>query len=153
MKKLLIILLFFPLISFSQDYLVFVGDKSYSSSQGFTFDNKYDDVLVSFIKTDNGAALYLQTLYIYDDNPKINKPLTLYLANGDVIISKSAMATDYVDNDCFSIYPLTADDISALKENDLVRIRFTISPNDSYEEDINRFASSDEDTSESLKDF
>ena len=32
MKKLTLILLFIPLISFGQDYLVFVGDKSYTSS-------------------------------------------------------------------------------------------------------------------------
>tara|TARA_Y100000813_G_C23925292_1_gene240877 strand:+ start:115 stop:576 length:462 start_codon:yes stop_codon:yes gene_type:complete len=153
MKKLTLLLLFIPLISFGQDYLVFVGDKSYTSSEGFTFDNRYDDVFVSFVKTDNGDAIYLQTNYIYDDNPKINKLLTLYLGNGDVLTSKSAMATDYVDKDCISIYPLTESDISALKVHDLIRIRFTISPSTPYSDDINRFASSDKDTSESLKDF
>ncbi len=153
MKNLFLLLLLIPLISFSQDYLVFVGDKSYTSSYGLTFDNIYDDVFVSFVKTDNGDAIYLETNYIYDDNPKIIKPLTLYLSNGDVLISKSAMVTDYVDKNCISIYPLTESDISALKVYDLIRIRFTISPSSSYRDDINRFASSDEDTSESLKDF
>ena len=152
MKKL-ILLLFIPLASFSQDYLAFVGDKSYPSTESFTFDNRYDDVFVSFVKTDNGDGIYLQTNYIYDDNPKINKILTLYLGNGDVLTSKSAMVTDYVDKDCMSIYPLTKEDISALKEEKLIQVRFTISPSASYGQDINRFARTDEDTRESLKDF
>tara|TARA_B100001287_G_scaffold275516_1_gene283307 strand:+ start:1604 stop:2068 length:465 start_codon:yes stop_codon:yes gene_type:complete len=154
MKKLIILLLFIPLVSFSQDYLAFVGDKSYPSTQGFEFYNKYDEVFVSFVKTDEGSAIYIATNYIYGDIAKINKPLTLYLANGDVLISKSASATDYVDKDCISIYPLTADDISALKQHDLIRIRFTITEtNTGGDEDINRFASYEDDTSESLKDF
>ena len=157
MKKLLFLLVFIPLVSFSQDYLAFVGDKSYRSSEGFTFDNKYDDVLISFVKTDEGNAIYLKTNYIYSDNPKITKKLTLYLANGGVIISESASVTDYADKDCISLYPLKESDISALKEHDLVRVRFTITdPNMQMmggEGDINRYASSDEDTSEALKDF
>ena len=139
MKKLILIL-FIPLVSFSQDYLVFVKDKSYRSSEGFRFDNEYDDLIVSFVKTDNGDAIHINTLYIIGDTPVINKPLTLFLANGDVIISKSASVTDYVDRDCISIYPLTADDISALKQHDLVGIRFTITQTyaSGGEKDVNR---------------
>ncbi len=153
MKKLLFLLVFIPLVSFSQDYLAFVGDKSYPSSEGFKFKNNKDDVLLSFVKTDNGTAVYLSTYFLFDP-ATIRKQLSLFLANGDVINSKSAMKTDYVDQNCVALYPLTESDVSALKEHNLIRIRYTITRTKiTGNVDINRFASSDEDTSEALKDF
>ena len=153
MKKLLILLLL-PLFSFSQDYLVFVGDKSYSSSQTIEFENSNDDVYISFVKTDNGDALYIQTYYIFDP-ASIHKQLALYLGNGDVLTSKKASKTDYVDTNCIAIYPLTKEDISALKEHRLIQVRFTITQTyaTGEEKDVNRFASTDEDTREYLKGF
>ena len=155
MKKLLFLLLFIPLMSFGQDYLAFVGDKSYPSSEGVKFKNPKDDVLVSFVKTDKGTAVYLSTFFLFDP-AKIHKQLSLFLGNGDVITSKSAMRTDYVDQNCIALYPLTESDVSALKEHNLIRIRYTITrtyaTGDS--KDINRFASTTETSlSESLKDF
>ena len=154
MKKLLIILLFIPLISFSQDYLIFVGDKSYSSSKPVKFENKDNDVYVSFVKTDNGDAMYIDTRFIFDP-AKIHKQLTLFLGNGDVLTSKKASKTDYVDESCMAIYPLTTADISALKEHQLIQVRFTITRTyvTGESKDINRFARTDEDTREYLKDF
>ena len=153
MKKLLVLLLL-PLFSFSQDYLVFVGDKSYPSSKPIEFENKENDVYISFVKTDDGDALYIQTYYLYDP-ASINKQLALYLGNGDVLTSKKASKTDYVDDNCIAIYPLTKEDVSALKEQQLIQVRFTITETyaSGREKDINRFARTDEDTRESLKDF
>ena len=143
-----------PLFSFSQGYLVFVGDKSYPSSKPIEFENKQNDVYISFVKTNDGDALYIQTYYLYDP-ASINKQLALYLGNGDVLTSKKASKTDYVDDNCIAIYPLTKEDVSALKEQQLIQVRFTIT--ETYasggEKDINRFARTDEDTRESLKDF
>ena len=160
MKKLLFLLLFIPLISFGQDYLSFIGDKSYPSTEGFKFKNNASDVLLSFVKTEinrsspSGTAVYLSTFYLFDP-AKIKKQLTLFLDNGDVINSYNAIKTDYVDQNCIALYPLTESDVSALKEHNLIRIRYTItrtySTGDS--EDINRFASNDENISEALKDF
>ena len=154
MKKLLIILLFIPLISFSQDYLAFVGDKSYSSSKLIEFENNKDDVYISFIKTDYGDALYIQTYYLFDP-ASIHKPLALYLGNGDVLTSKKASKTDYVDTNCIAIYPLTKEDISALKEQQLIQVRFTITQTyaSGGEKDVNRFARTNEDTREYLEGF
>ena len=153
MKKLLVLLLL-PLFSFSQDYLVFLGDKSYPSSKPIEFENKENDVYISFVKADDGDALYIQTYYLFDP-ASINKQLALYLGNGDVLTSKKASKTDYVDDNCIAIYPLTKEDVSALKEQQLIQVRFTIT--ETYasggEKDINRFARTDEDTRESLKDF
>ena len=154
MKKLLVLLLFIPLISFSQDYLIFVGDKSYSSTKPIEFENAKDDVYISFVKTDEGDALYIQTYYLYEP-ASINKQLALYLGNGDVLTSKKASKTDYVDDNCIAIYPLTKEDVSALKEQQLIQVRFTISQTyaSGGGKDVNRFASTDEDTREYLKDF
>tara|TARA_B100001250_G_C19308061_1_gene574954 strand:+ start:52 stop:504 length:453 start_codon:yes stop_codon:yes gene_type:complete len=136
MKKLVLLLLFIPLVSIGQN-LAFIGEKSYPSSEMFVFDNKYDDLYLSFIKDNDRTMIYLVTNYIFDSNAKVNKQLTLYLDNGKVITSNSASGTDYVDKDCISIYPLTQSDISELSKNNLVRIRYIIS--EAYK-DINRFA-------------
>tara|TARA_X000000950_G_C13878880_1_gene646009 strand:+ start:222 stop:683 length:462 start_codon:yes stop_codon:yes gene_type:complete len=153
MKKL-VLLLFIPLISFSQDYLVFVGDKSYPSTQIIEFENKEDDVYISFVKTDNGDALYIQTYYLFDP-ASIHKQLTLYLENGDALVSKKASKTDYVDKNCIAIYPLTKEDVSILKEKKLIQVRFTITQTyaSGEEDDVNRFARTNEDIREYLKDF
>ena len=153
MKKLLILLLF-PLFSFSQDYLIFVGDKSYSSSKPIEFQNRDNNVWISFVKTDDGDAMYIDTRFIFEP-AKIHKQLTLFLGNGDVLTSKKASKTDYVDESCMAIYPLTTEDMSALKEHQLIQVRFTITRTyvTGESKDINRFASTDEDTREYLKDF
>ena len=150
MKKLILLLLI-PLFSLGQDYLVFLGDKSYQSSVGFIFDNQYDDVNLSFVKTEQGTAVYLNTFYLYDENAKIRKQLSLFLDNGDVIKSERAYKTDYVDKHCISLYLITENDVSKLKQHNLIRIRYTIS--DSYEGEINRSARNDEFTGDALKDF
>ena len=153
MKKLLVLLLL-PLFSFSQDYLVFVGDKSYPSSKPIEFENNKNNVWISFVKTDDEDAIYLNSYFF--EAASINKQLVLYLGNGDVITSEKAYKTDYVDENCISLYPLTKEDISALKEHRLVQVRFTITINFGVsirEKDINRFASTDKDTREYLTDF
>ena len=154
MKNLFILLLLIPLISFSQDYLVFVGDKSYPSTQIIEFDNEQNDVYISFVKTHNEYAIYIRTYYLHDP-ASIYKQITLYLENGDVITSKKASKIDYVDINCIAIYPLTKEDISILKEQQLIQVRFTITRTDGIgrEEDINRFARTYEDIREYLKDF
>jgi hypothetical protein len=153
MKKILILLLL-PLFSYSQDFLIFVGDNSYSSSQPIAFENSKNDVYLSIVKTDNGDAIYIQTMPLFEP-ASIHKQLVLYLGNGDVITSKKASKTDYVDQNCIALYPLTKEDISALKEHRLIRVRFTITQTyfSGRDNDVNRFASTDEDTREYLKDF
>jgi hypothetical protein len=41
-----------PALAFSQN-LVFIGENSYPSSKVLVFENKYDDVEISFIRDEN----------------------------------------------------------------------------------------------------
>ena len=49
MKKLILLLLFIPLVSFGQD-LAFIGEKSYPSTVEFGFENPEAPLWVQFIK-------------------------------------------------------------------------------------------------------
>ena len=125
MKKLILLLLFIPLVSFGQD-LAFIGEKSYPSTVEFGFDNSEALLFVQFIKDNENINIVVKTFYGGAGDPKINGKLVLYLDNGDVIVSDKPTYKDYVDNNVISIYPLQANDIKALINSNLNTVRYTI---------------------------
>ena len=55
----------------------------------------------------------------------------------------------YVNKHCISLYLITDNDVSKLKQHNLIRIRYTIS--DSFEGEVNRSARNDEFTGDALR--
>tara|TARA_B100001057_G_scaffold499119_1_gene608610 strand:+ start:2264 stop:2767 length:504 start_codon:yes stop_codon:yes gene_type:complete len=127
MKKLILLLLFIPLVSFGQD-LAFIGEKSYPSTPEFRLAHQYDDLYISFIEFENDIHVIVKTEYIYDSyNPTINGKLILYLDDGNVVISEKPEYTDYVDESCISRYPLDTEQVENLIESNINTIRYNIS--------------------------
>ena len=152
MKKLIFLLLL-PALVFSQN-LVFIGENSYPSSKVLVFENKYDDVEISFIRDEDNIKVYLLTNYIYGyKKPSVSDKLILYLNDGNVITSNKPDITDYVDKNCVSIYPLTNDDISKLTKSDINTIRYTIVTSSTYENEARTAKNTKLGTYEIIKDI
>ena len=50
-----------PALGFSQN-LVFIGENSYPSSKVLVFENKYDDVEISFKRDEDNIKVYLSRI-------------------------------------------------------------------------------------------
>ncbi len=138
MKKLILLLLFFPLISFSQN-LTFIGENSYPSTEEFDFDNKEDDLFVTFLKDNDKIMVMLKTLDVLAyKNPSINGKMLVYLDDGKVISVSKPSYRDYVDKFCISIYPLTKSDTDAIINSNINSIRYAL--DDDYDDIRNRVA-------------
>ena len=152
MKKLLFLFML-PALAISQN-LVFTGENSYPSSEVLVFENKYDDVEISFIRDGDNIKVYLLTNYIYYYKaPRVRDKLILYLNDGNVITSNKPDITDYVDKNCVSIYPLTNDDISKLTKSDINSIRYTIVTSSTYENEARTAKNTKLGTYEIIKDI
>ena len=126
MKRLIFILLFIPLISFSQ-YTTFIGDESFPSTETLELENKQKDLFVSFIEDDGTIKMLMQTEHIYDyEKPSFNSKINIYLKSGDVITLNRVTYRDYVDEMCYAIYPLSETDIQQITNSDIFSIRYTI---------------------------
>ena len=138
MKKIIILLIFIPLISFSQN-LTFIGENSYQSSEEFDFDNWENDLFVTFLKDNDKIMVMLKTLDVLDyKNPSINGKMLVYLDDGKVLSVSKPTYRDYVDNFCISIYPLTKSDVDAIINSNINSIRYAL--DDKYDDIRNRVA-------------
>ena len=139
MKKLLLLLLFIPLISFSQ-YTTFIGDRSFTSSESLEFENSKENLYVSFIEDNGAIKMILQTEDRADyKNPTINSKVNIYLKSGVVVNLNKVTYRDYVDEICLAIYPLSETDIQQITNSDIFSIRYTL--DDSFNDVRNRTAS------------
>ena len=138
MKKLLILLLFIPLISFSQN-LTFIGENSYFSTEEFDFDNNETALFVTFLKDNDKTMIMLKTLDVLAyKNPSINGKMIIYLEDGNVLSASKPTYRDYVDKFCISIYPLTKSDVDAIINSNINSIRYAL--DDDYDDIRNRVA-------------
>jgi hypothetical protein len=152
MKKL-ILLLFIPFISFSQN-LTFIGENSYPSTIEFEFENKERDLFITFLKDNENTLIMLKTKNVLDyKEPTIDGKMIIYLDNGKVISSSTPNYKDYVDYFCISIYPLNKSDIDDIINSNINSIRYAIV--DKYEKIANRVASNTANSpvNKSLKEF
>jgi len=138
MKKL-ILLLFIPFISFSQN-LTFIGENSYPSTIEFEFENKERDLFITFLKDNENTLIMLKTKNVLDyKEPTIDGKMIIYLDSGKVISSIAPSYKDYVDEFCISIYPIAKSDITDIILGEINSIRYAIV--DKYEKIKNRVAS------------
>ena len=84
MKKL-ILLLFIPFVSFSQN-LTFIGENSYPSTIEFEFENDKENLFITFLKDNDNIMAMIKTKDEYDVfKPTIDGKMIIYLDNGKVI--------------------------------------------------------------------
>ena len=124
--KFFLLLVLLPLFSYSQN-LMFIGEKSYPSTEVYSFNNQYEYLFVSFIKENDNIMIVASTYYILAyQEPTIAGKLIIYLDDGDVIISDKPKFQDYVNKDCISVYPLTDDDVSSIAKSNINTVRYAI---------------------------
>jgi len=134
MKKLILLLLFIPLVSFGQsDYYasdnysrILLGDKSYEMSSSkksvpggstLSFIKNKDDIFILIIHNDNDANY----------SSLINGTLYLGLENGEVISFEKPFYTDYVNNRNFrASYILTKKEIDIFKRHDIIALDYSV---------------------------
>ena len=139
MKKFILLLLLIPFISFSQN-LTFIGENSYPSTIEFEFENREEDLFITFLKDNENILIMLKTEDALDFlKPTIDGKMIMYLNNGTVISSSAPSYKDYVNEFCISIYPIAESDINDLLFSEINSIRYAIV--DKYEKIKNRVAS------------
>ena len=128
MKKLLLVLLFIPLISFSQEYF-FMDNGSYETTDTYTLstnslDNSDNDLSISYVKDrQNQKYIVLKSEYILKGY--ISNIIFIYLKNGTAIEIKQPLNFDYIDGFMVSMYPLSNENISKIIASEIHSIRYT----------------------------
>ena len=128
MKKLLLVLLFIPLISFSQEYF-FMDNGSYETTDTYTLstnslDNSDNDLSISYVKdSQNQKYIVLKSEYILKGY--ISNIIFIYLKNGTAIEIKQPFNFDYIDGFMVSMYPLSNENISKIIASEIHSIRYT----------------------------
>ena len=128
MKKLLLVLLFIPLISFSQEYF-FMDNGSYETTDTYTLstnslDNSDNDLSISYVKdSQNQKYIVLKSEYILKGY--ISNIIFIYLKNGNTIEIAQPFNFDYIDGYMVSMYPLSNENISKIIASEIHSIRYT----------------------------
>jgi len=131
-KNLVIITLLISITTLSQS-TIYIGTKSYSATQSWTFTNagivnSYSwngATLVSVGKKQSGGLLMLSTQTISSQS-SIAGNVIVYLNNRNAFSISNRLYKDYADGNSIAIYSLTDAQVSLLKKYNISSIRFTI---------------------------
>ena len=128
MKKTLILLfvtLFFTPIANGQNFF-FIGENSYPSTETFTLqsNSENNDLDVLFAKDEAKGLIIVSSKLV--STVRIRGKLIIYLDNGTVISSDDEVINDNVDDIASSVYSLTNEDLSKLKNSNINTIRYQI---------------------------
>ena len=125
-RRLILLFLFVPLLSFNQEFF-YLGDKSYESSYECSMKSNSprdrDDVKIRFVKGENNNKFIVVSKKYFIES-YITDKLNIYLKNGNVITVNDAYKYDYFDSTMVSIYKLNDDDISKMLNAYINSIRF-----------------------------
>jgi len=113
---------------FSQNF-IYLGQKSYKSTPIFNF--TLPDFVIGSDKTipiqvgrSGNSGVMLITANSELGRAYINGPVMIYLENGKVLKLESRINTDYIDDKTISLFSINTSNLSALRESDIIRIRF-----------------------------
>jgi len=128
----LIIFMFLTNFAFSQN-TIFIGTKSYSATKWWNFLNAgvYESWLpnstlsVCFVKSSSGGMLVFSAESLYSDY-NIGGKIMIYMNDGSVISLNNRISKDHADRHSTVIYSLNGTQITNLKTNDILQIRYSI---------------------------
>ena len=128
MKKTLILLfatLVFTQIANGQNFF-FIGENSYPSTETFTLQSNSDinDLDVLFAKDGEKALIIVSSKLV--STVRITGKLIIYLNDGTVVSSNKEVISDNVDDIASTVYELTDEDLSKLKNSNINTIRYQI---------------------------
>ena len=125
MKKLILLLLFIPLISFSQD-LFFMGESSFNSTKSIVLASETYGENLTILFANNADSKYIVAQRESILNYKFSGKLIIYLNNGDVISLLEPSASDYVNKTSTGMFALTNEVIDKLKKTNINSIAYTL---------------------------
>tara|TARA_B100001250_G_C19558586_1_gene682303 strand:+ start:148 stop:603 length:456 start_codon:yes stop_codon:yes gene_type:complete len=126
MKKLILLLLFIPLVSFGQQYIL-MADKSFESTELLEVGVSYDshDLNICFAKDEKHKYIVVNVKPSLDDY-RIAGKLKLLLNNGKVIILASMPHRDFVNDRARAMFTLSDKEFNNLKENNITEFRYSL---------------------------
>ena len=132
MKKLVLLLLFIPLISFSQD-LFFMGGESFSSTESIVLKSETygENLTVLFAEDFDSKYIVVQRESIL--NYKFSGKLNIYFKSGQVKTLLEPSATDYVNKTSTGMFVLQWEDIYVLGNRNIHSIEYSLKRFDSTE--------------------
>ena len=136
MKKLLLLLLLTPLVSFGQD-LFFLGDSGYPCTESVNLESETygQDLIIKFVVEDNyirsdGEELRDTRYLIVIQTKRILKSkilgIKIYLDNGIVISKDKINQFDYIDDNVIAMFRLDWDSVIYLYNSEIDSIRYSI---------------------------
>jgi hypothetical protein len=136
MKKTLLILIvtLFATIAANGQNLFFIGEKSYPCTETFTLESNSNsrlndlDILIAKDGTKGLFVVSIETI----KGMLIRGKLIIYLDDGTVITCIDKGKYDYVDNVATTVYYLTADQLTKMKNNNINTVRYTLKCRDCY---------------------
>ena len=137
MKKILIILtatLFITLTVKGQN-LFFIGEESYPCTETITLQTNSQSAIVSDLKVlfakDGTTGLIVVGARTLTE-VFISGKLIIYLDDGAVITCKNRVKYDYIDNIAKSVYNLTNEQLSKMKNSNINTVRYELKSDKSY---------------------
>jgi hypothetical protein len=137
MKKILIILTVTLLITLTTkgQNLFFIGENSYPSTETITLQANSDryninDLNILFAK-DGTTGLFVVSTKT-DTSVLISGKLIIYLDDGAVITWNDRVKYDYVNETAISVYHLTSEDLSKMKNSNINTVRYALKCFDCY---------------------
>jgi len=128
MKKILIILtatLFITLTANGQN-LFFFGENSYPCTEAITLQSNSETNNLNIFFAINGTkALFIVSIKSWDGVLFSGKLIT-YLDDGTVVTCNDTGKHDYVDNIASSVYYLTTEQLSKMKNSNVNTVRYTL---------------------------
>ena len=126
MKKFILLLLFIPLVSFGQEYIL-MAEKSFESTELVQVESTYNrkDFNVCFAKDDKHKYVILNMRPSNNDY-KIAGKLKILLNNGEVIVLSSIPYRDFVNDRARAMFTLSDKEFEKLKENNIAEFRYSI---------------------------
>ena len=107
--------------------LVFLGDRSFPSSETYTLKSNtqgrgFGDLRIVFAREGNKGLLFLSSKIVPD--VIIANDIIIYLNDGTVIVSEDKGMNDSVDGVATTAYYLSDEDIGKMKSSDIHTIRY-----------------------------
>ncbi|MFY0629663.1 MAG: hypothetical protein JXR05_04725 [Flavobacteriaceae bacterium] len=124
------IIIFLLLLTFNTNgqNLFFIGEKSFTSTDGFILKSNSDesfinDLEIKFVKDKENRMIALSTK---TNDVGFAGKLIIYLDNGTVITSSRESIFDYVDKLALAVYYLTDEDLRKLKDSNINTIKYSL---------------------------
>ncbi|MEN8121377.1 MAG: hypothetical protein ABFS35_13575 [Bacteroidota bacterium] len=151
MKETFIILtatLFITQTAIGQN-LFFIGENSYPSTKTITLEANSTSIFIynlNVVLAKDGTTALIAVSTRISSEVYIGGKLIVYLDDGAVIICNERIKFDYVDNTAKSVYHLTNEDLSKMKNSNINTVRYELQSFGSNDSDEGNYSATNKGT-------